>query len=111
MENERLLYTFRVEKPEAAGTFVIAPLQLSPVRAEGATYSIFTPAAMANTAQSYADTLAHILDDFNGRFGPLPESGMKIAPLPDGTVAGYAAPGLLLLVGAQRTAHRTARLH
>jgi len=34
MENERLLYTFRVEKPEAAGTFVIAPLQLSPVRAE-----------------------------------------------------------------------------
>jgi len=25
MENERMLYTFRVEKPEAAGTFVVAP--------------------------------------------------------------------------------------
>ena len=110
MENERLLYTFRVEKPEAAGTFVIAPLQLSPVRAEGATYSIFTPAAMANTAQSYADTLAHILDDFNGRFGPLPESGMKIAQLPDGTVAGYAAPGLLLVGAHQWTAQPNARL-
>ena len=37
MENERMLYTYRVEKPEAAGTFVIAPLQLNPERAEGAT--------------------------------------------------------------------------
>jgi len=110
MENERMLYTFRVEKPEAAGTFVIAPLQLNPVRAEGVTYSIFTPAAMANTAQSYADTLAHILDDFNGQFGPLPESGMKIAQLPDGTVTAYSAPGLLLVGARQWTAQPNARL-
>jgi tetratricopeptide (TPR) repeat protein len=110
MENERMLYTFRVEKPEAAGTFVIAPLQLSPVRAEGATYSIYTPAAAANTAQSYADTLAHILDDFNAKFGPLPEPGMTIAQLPDGTVSGYAAPGLLLVSAHQCTTPPNARL-
>jgi tetratricopeptide (TPR) repeat protein len=110
MENERLLYTFRVDKPEAAGTFVIAPLQLSPVRAEGVTYSIYTPAAMANTAQSYADTLAHILDDFNGQFGPLPEPGMTVAQLPDGTVAAYAAPGLLLVGAHQWSAQPNARL-
>jgi tetratricopeptide (TPR) repeat protein len=110
MENERMLYTFRVEKPEAAGTFVIAPLQLSPVRAEGATYSIYTPAAAANTAQSYADTLAHILDDFNAKFGPLPEPGMTIAQLPDGTVSGYAAPGLLLVSAHQWTTPPNARL-
>jgi tetratricopeptide (TPR) repeat protein len=110
MENERMLYTFRVEKPEAAGTFVIAPLQLSPVRAEGATYSIYTPAAGANTAQSYADTLAHILDDFNAKFGPLPEPGMTIAQLPDGTVSGYAAPGLLLVSAHQWTTAPNARL-
>ena len=110
MENERMLYTFRVEKPEAAGTFVIAPLQLSPVRAEGATYSIYTPAAAANTAQSYADTLAHILDEFNAKFGPLPEPGMTIAQLPDGTVPGYAAPGLLLVSAHQWTTTPNARL-
>jgi len=110
MENERMLYTFRVEKPEAAGTFVVAPLQLSPVRAEGVTYSIYTPPAAANTAQSYADTLARILDNFNGRFGPLPQPGMKIAQLPDGTVAGYAAPGLLLVSAHQWTAQPNARL-
>jgi tetratricopeptide (TPR) repeat protein len=110
MENERVLYTFRVEKPEAAGTFVIAPLQLSPVRAEGATYSIYAPPAAANTAQSYADTLAHILDEFNAKFGPLPEPGMTIAQLPDGTVSGYAAPGLLLVSAHQWTTPPNARL-
>jgi peptidase M1-like protein len=110
MENERLLYTFRVEKPQAAGTFVAAPLQLSPVRAEGMTFSVYTPPAAANTAQAYADTLARILDNFNGQFGALPEPGLKIAQLPDGTVAGYAAPGLLLVSAHQWTAQPNARL-
>jgi hypothetical protein len=110
MENERLLYTFRVEKPQAAGTFVAAPLQLSPVRAEGMTFSVYTPPAAANTAQAYADALARILDNFNGQFGALTEPGLKIAPLPDGTVAGYAAPGLLLVSAHQWTAQPNVRL-
>ena len=110
LDNERILYTFRVDKPEAAGTFVIGPLQLSPVNAEGVTYSIYTPKAMANTAQKYADTLSHIIDDFNGQFGPLPEPGMKVAQLPDGTVASYAAPGLLLIGAHQWTEQPNARL-
>jgi len=50
------------------------------------------------------------LDNFNGRFGPLPQPGMKIAQLPDGTVAGYAAPGLLLVSAHQWTAQPNARL-
>lgn len=110
LDNERILYTFRVDKPEAAGTFVIGPLQLNPVNAEGVTYSIYTPKAMANTAQKYADTLSHIVDDFNGQFGPLPEPGMKVAQLPDGTVASYAAPGLLLIGAHQWTEQPNARL-
>jgi hypothetical protein len=110
MENERILYTFRVDKPQAAGTFVIGPLQLSPVNAEGVTYSIYTPKAMANTAQNYADALSHIIDNFNGQFGALPEPGMKIAQLPDGTVGSYAAPGLLLIGAHQWTEKPNARL-
>ena len=110
MENERMLYTFRVEKPEAAGTFVAAPLQLSPVRAEGMNFSVYTPPAASNTAQNYADTLARILDFYNGQFGALPEPGLTIAQLPDGTVAGYAAPGLLLVSARQWTAKPNARL-
>lgn len=110
MENERMLYTFRVDKPEAAGTFVISPLQLSPERAEGMSFAVYTPPAAANTAQSYADTVAHILDFYNGEFGALPEPSMKIAQILDGTVDGFAAPGLLLVNAHQWTAQPNARL-
>jgi aminopeptidase N len=105
-----MLYTYRVDKPEAAGTFVIAPLQLSPERAEGAAYSIYTPPASANTAPAYADTVAHILDIYNDEFGALPEPGMTIAQIPDGTVDGFAAPGLLLVSARQWSAQPNARL-
>jgi len=110
MENERMLYTYRVDKPEAAGTFVIAPLQLSPERAQGATYSIYTPPASANTAPAYADAVSHVLDFYNDDFGPLPEPGLTVAQLPDGTVDGFAAPGLLLVSARQWSAKPNERL-
>lgn len=110
LENERILYTFRVDKPEAAGTFVVAPLQLSPVRAEGMMFSVYTPPASAATAQAYAGTVGHILDFFNGAFGPLPRPELKIAQLPDGTVDGFAGPGLLLVNARQWAAQPNARL-
>ena len=110
MDNERMLYTYRVDKPEAAGTFVIAPLQLSPQRAQGATYSIYTPPALANTAPAYADAISHLLDFYNDEFGPLPAPGLTLAQLPDGTVDGFAAPGVLLLSARQWSAKPNERL-
>ncbi|HSZ18722.1 MAG TPA: M1 family aminopeptidase [Candidatus Acidoferrum sp.] len=110
MENERMLYSFRVDKPEAAGTFVIAPLQLSPQRAQGATFSIYTPPALANTAPAYADAISHVLDYYNDEFGPLPEPGLTVAQIPDGTVDGFSAPGVLLLSARQWSAKPNERL-
>jgi hypothetical protein len=110
MDSERMLYTYRVDKPEAAGTFVIAPLQLSPQRAEGVSYSIYTPPSAVSTAPAYADAVAHIVDFYNDQFGPLPEPGLTIAQLPDGTVDGFAAPGLLLVSARQWLAKPNERL-
>ena len=101
MENERMLYTYRVDQPQPAGTFVIAPLQLTPEQAQGATYSVYTPPALVNTAPAYADAIAHVVDFFNDAFGPLPTPSMTVAQLPDGTVDGFAAPGLLLVSARQ----------
>jgi tetratricopeptide (TPR) repeat protein len=101
LENERMLYTYRVDQPEAAGTFVIGALQLSPQQAQGATYSIYTPATLTSTAPAYADAIAHVVDFYNDVFGPLPAPGMTVAQLPDGTVDGYAAPGLVLVSARQ----------
>ncbi len=110
MENERLLYTFRVDQPEAAGTFIAAPLQLTPVRAEGMNFSVYTPAATANSAPSYGDALAHVMDFYNGEFAALPSPDLKIAQLPDGSLSSYSAPGLLLISARQWTAKPNARL-
>jgi hypothetical protein len=110
MENERMLYTYRVDKPQAAGTFVAAPLQLNPVRAQGMSFSVYAPAAVSNTAQSYADTLAQILDFYNGEFGALPDPSLKIAQIPDDNVPGFSAPGLLLVSARQWTAQPNVRL-
>jgi tetratricopeptide (TPR) repeat protein len=110
LENERMLYTYRVDKPEAAGTFVIAALQLSPEHAEGATYSIYTPPAAVSMAPAYADAISHILDFYNDAFGPLPEPGLTLAQLPDGTVDGFAAPGLVLLSARQWSAKPNERV-
>ena len=110
MENERMLYTFRVDKPEAGGTFVMSPLQLSPENAEGMKFSVYTPPSAASTARSYGDAVGHILDFYNGEFGALPEPGFTIAEIPDGTVDGFAAPGLLLVSARRWTAQPNARL-
>jgi aminopeptidase N len=64
-------------------------------------FSVFTPPALSSTARSYADAVGHILDFYNGEFGALPEPGLTIAQLPDGTVDGFAAPGLLLVSARQ----------
>jgi tetratricopeptide (TPR) repeat protein len=110
LESQRMLYTFRVDKPEAAGTFVVAPLQLSPVRAEGMNFSVYTPPALVNTAQGYADMVAQVLDFYNGEFGALPDPDLTVAQLPDGTVDGFSAPGLLLVSARQWSAKPNARL-
>ncbi|HEY2646585.1 MAG TPA: M1 family aminopeptidase [Candidatus Acidoferrales bacterium] len=110
MENERMLYTYRVDKPVSAGTFVISPLQLSPVRAQGMPFSIYTPQASANTAPAYADSAAALMDFFNDAFGPLPDPALTIAQLPDGTVDGFAAPGLVLVSARQWSAKPNERL-
>ena len=93
----RYLYTFRVDRPQAAGTFVAGALQLSPVQAEGLNISVYTPAAASGTAQSYGEALARIVGVFSAQFGALPQPNLTVAQIPDGTVAGFAAPGLLLV--------------
>ena len=93
----RTLYTFRVDRPQAAGTFVVGALQRSAVQAEGLNVSVFSPAAGAATAQAYGEAVARIVGVFSAQFGPLPQPNLTIAQIPDGTVSGYAAPGLLLV--------------
>jgi Peptidase family M1 domain len=93
----RVTYTFRVDQPEAAGTFVAGALQLVPVQAEGLNISVYLPQSSASSAQEYGGAVARIVNVLSDEFGPLPKPNLAIAQIPDGTLPAYAAPGLLLL--------------
>lgn len=98
------LYTFRVEQPSDAGSFVIGPNQLVPVRAEGLNLSIFVPSPQAATGAPYGESLARIVNFFTQQFGPIGEPNLTVVQLPNlpGTpVHGYSAPGVLF-VGARQ---------
>jgi hypothetical protein len=99
----RVTYTFRVDQPEAAGTFVAGTLQLSPIQAEGLNISVYVPPSAASTAQEYGGAVARIVNTLSDQFGPLPNPNLAIAQIPDGTLPTYAAPGLLLVSQRQWT--------
>jgi hypothetical protein len=93
----RVTYTFRIDQPEAAGTFVAGALQLSPVQAEGLNISVYVPASASSTAQEYGGAVARIVNTLSDQFGALSKPNLTIVQIPDGTVPAYSAPGLLLL--------------
>jgi tetratricopeptide (TPR) repeat protein len=107
-------YVFHCDHAGPVGTFVAGNLQLAPVQAEGFNVSVFAPPAFAPTAPAYATSLAHIFSYYSDVFGPLEirenDPPVTIAQMPDGTVSGYAAPGLMLISARQWGARPNDRL-
>lgn len=106
----RIAYTFRVERPEAAGTFVAGSLQLYPVQAEGMNVSVYARPSDGGTAPAYGGAVARIVGAFSDQFGPLSQPNLTVAQIPDGTLSSYAAPGLLLISRRQWAANPNSRL-
>lgn len=107
--SSRVTYTFRVDQPEAAGTFIAGALQLSAIQAEGLNISVYVPPSAASSAQEYGGAVARIVNTLSDQFGPLPNPNLAIAQVPDGTLPTYAAPGLLLVSQRQWTPAANAR--
>jgi aminopeptidase N len=101
---KQVSYTFRCDKPGRAGSFVAGPLQLSPAKVEGEEVRVFTPVAQANTAEAYASEAVHISTYFADQFGALKDPELTIAQMPAGSVAGFSAPGLVLISAGRWTA-------
>ena len=108
-------YVFHCDQAGPVGSFVAGNLQFSAAPAEGYQFSIFTPPALAASAPSYAQTLAQIMSYFADTFGPLSnqagaEPRLTVAQLPDGSLAGYSAPGLLLISAREWTSRANDRI-
>lgn len=95
-------YMFHCDRPAPVGTFVAGNLQLTPVQAEGLTIPVYTPPAQVATASANATSLVHMLTFFNDTFGPLGQPpNLTIAQMPDGSLPGFSAPGLILISARQ----------
>jgi aminopeptidase N len=104
-------YVFHCDQRSPVGTFVAGALQLTPVESEGFKVSVYAPPAQASTANAYATSLSHMITFFSDSFGPLEsEPSWTIAQMPDGSIAGYSAPGLLLISARQWGAKGNDRL-
>ncbi len=104
-------YTFHCDHPSPAGSFVAGNLQMSPIETEGYRISVYTPPAQAQTAAPYANSLAHIMSFFGDAFGTFDsQPDLTIAQMPDGGIAGFSAPGLLLISARQWTTRTNDRL-
>ena len=104
-------YVFHCDDAAAVGSFVAGGLQLTPVQAEGYQFAVYTPPAQVATAGPYGNSLAHIMSYFSDTFGQL-ENGttLTIAQMPNGSLNGFSAPGLLLVSERQWSAKPNERL-
>ena len=93
----QVVYTFHCDQPAPVGTFVAGSIQLAPIRAQGLEISVYTPPSQANTAAAYGQSLARIIEFYSAEFGALRDPNLTIAQMPNGSVTGFSAPGLLLV--------------
>ncbi|HXX18511.1 MAG TPA: tetratricopeptide repeat protein [Candidatus Acidoferrum sp.] len=105
-------YVFRCTQAAPVGSFVAGNLQFTNAPTEGYQFSFFTPPAQASTVSAYATLLGQIMNYLSDAFGPLgsAQPALTIAQIPDGTLAGYSAPGLLLVSSREWTTQANERM-
>ncbi|HEY6903460.1 MAG TPA: hypothetical protein VI216_04085, partial [Candidatus Acidoferrales bacterium] len=104
-------YVFHCDQPGPVGSFVAGNLQFSPVSAQGDQFAFYTQPAHASTAAPYGNALAQIMGYFSETFGAFAtQPNITVAEMPDGSLPGYSAPGLLLISSREWTPRVNDRL-
>jgi aminopeptidase N len=90
-------YSFSYDESSFPGTVIAGRYTVQPATAVGAEISLYLTPERERFAKSYGEEAARILAFFSDRFGPLPDARLAIVEIEDGTVGGYAAPGVVAL--------------
>ena len=99
-------YEFKFDQPSFPGSVVACPLQdagnangykVIPAVASGADITLYLKADREAYAPSYGETAGNIMGFFSDKFGPLPSAHLAIVEIDDGSVSGYAGPGMVVL--------------
>jgi hypothetical protein len=114
----RVTYTFDYDQTSFPGTVLAGQYVVQPAAVTGADIVLYLKPGHEQFASSYGQTAGKILSYFSDKFGPLPSGHVALVEIPDGTVGGDAAPGIIALasrgfsnpVNYRLLAHEMARL-
>jgi aminopeptidase N len=96
-EADKTTYTFDFTRNSFPGTVLAGPYVVTQASATGANVTLYLKKGHESFASSYGEAAGKILTFFSDKFGPLPDSHLAVVEIPDGTVGGYAAPGLVAI--------------
>lgn len=94
-ETGKVTYTYEFDKSSFPGTVIAGRYVVQPATAMGADIAIYFKPGHENLAASYGETAARILTFYSDVFGPLPSGHFALVEIPDDTVGGYTAPGVV----------------
>jgi aminopeptidase N len=96
-EPGKTTYTFDFAERSFPGTVLAGNYVVQPATAAGADLTLYLKKGHEDYASSYGDATAKILAFFSEKFGPLPSGHMSLVEIPDATVGGYSAPGVVAI--------------
>lgn len=93
----KVTYSYEFDEPSFPGTVLAGKYVVQPATAVGADVALYLKPGHENLAASYGETAAKIQAFFSDKFGGLPSGHLALVEIEDGTVGGYAAPGVVAL--------------
>lgn len=90
-------YTFDFPENSFPGTVLAGDYVVQAAGASGADLTMYLMKGQEKFFSSYGETAAKILGYFSDKFGPLSEGHISLVEIPDGTVGGYSAPGIVAI--------------
>jgi Tfp pilus assembly protein PilF len=90
-------YGFQYDQPSFPGSVVAGKYAVLPAVASGADITLYLKPGHESYAASYGETAGKIVGFFSDKFGPLPSGHLALVEIDDGSVSGYAQPGMVVL--------------
>jgi aminopeptidase N len=90
-------YTFDFPERSFPGTVLAGDYVVQAAGEGGADLTLYLMKGQEKYFSSYGETAAKIIGYFSDKFGPLPEGHISLVEIPDGTVGGYSAPGVVAI--------------
>jgi aminopeptidase N len=103
-------YGFEYAQSSFPGTVIAGKFAVLPVTAAEANITMYLQPGHEKFASSYGDAAQKCLEFFSSEFGALPDGHLSIVEIPDGTVGGYSAPGVVAIASRGFTTPVDAKL-